>query len=754
MLKTLKITDNFYLNERVIKQKDETVVVSKPVPVNFIINIDVSGSMSWELNEIRKQLKNKLPNLIKEGDTVSIIWFSGNRDAGILKEEVEIKSLTNLKDLNDAIDRFLKPVGLTAFAKPLELTKEVIGRIKKNRPNSIFSLLFLTDGYNNDCSWSEVTKQLSTLTTDLSSSTFIEYGLYADSKRLTEMAEALGGEKISASNFEDYDVIFADKISKNLTSTKKVTIDIVDNKHNFVFSVSDDNEVLVYGVNNGQILINDNIEKIYYFSEFPLSDNELTFTSETNKDLAKVLYSAIYVLSDRTLNNDVELIYSVLGDKHTFDLFNNSFGKQKLNQYKQYIKECVSDETKRFVKGRIEDLVLDENTYCFLDLINDLSAEGNLFYPNHEDFNYKRIGAKKVSSANKISKELAEKIAQCDNLNELQALVQEELDSIPGELKFINSEPNKGYKLSDLVYNESRCNLSVRVKFVGYVDLPTNQFGIQRINTFIYRTFTLVKDGILNISKLPVTLTPETIAKIGLYVNLKNVTEDIITIDFSSLPIINRSMVKSISATDLAKQEWTLLKLQANKKVYDYYDKLLFPKVSKGFIDTYGKEAEEYLKSIGITDFNGFAPKTTNTESTDFYMSVLLDTKIAGYSSLPKVADVIAKVEGNKPLKPTELLMVDAINDYNNQVNSELYKSQDLDTQKSILEKWLKKVKVSFETEKRKTMLEIAKIKFGLILSKGWFNEFSSFDENTLELDIDDKKVKFTFDLKEEEVKI
>jgi Mg-chelatase subunit ChlD len=754
MLKSLKITDNFYLNERIIKQKDETVVVSKPVPVNFIINIDVSGSMSWELNEIRKQLKNKLPNLIKEGDTVSIIWFSGNRDAGILKEEVEIKSLTNLKDLNDAIDRFLKPVGLTAFAKPLELTKEVISRIKKNRPNSIFSLLFLTDGYNNDCSWSEVTKQLSTLTTDLSSSTFIEYGLYADSKRLTEMAEALGGEKISASNFEDYDVIFADKISKNLTSTKKVTIDIVDNKHNFVFSVSDDNEVLVYGVNNGQILINDNIEKIYYFSELALSDNELTFTSETNKDLAKVLYSAIYVLSDRTLNNDVELIYSVLGDKYTFDLFNNSFGKQKLNQYKQYIKECVSDETKRFIEGRIEDLVLDENTYCFLDLINDLSAEGNLFYPNHQDFNYKRIGAKKVSSANKISKELAEKIAQCDNLNELQTLVQQELDSIPGELKFINNEPNKGYKLSDLVYNESRCNLSVRVKFEGYVDLPTNQFGIQRINTFIYRTFTLVKDGILNISKLPVTLTPETIAKIGLFVNLKNVTEDIITIDFSSLPIINRSMVKSISATDLAKQEWTLLKLQANKKVYDHYDKTLFPKVSKGFIDTYGKEAEEYLKSIGITDFNGFAPKTTNAESTDFYMSVLLETKVAGYSSLPKVTDVITKIEKGTALKPTELLMADAVNDYNNQITSELYLSQDTEVQKSILEKWLKKVKTDFITEKRRVMNEIAKIKFGLILSKGWFKEFSSFDENTLELELDDKKVKFTFDLKEEEVKI
>ena len=754
MLKSLKITDNFFLNERVIKQKDETVLVSKPVPVNFIFNIDVSGSMSWELNEIRKQLKNKLPNLIKEGDTITLIWFSGANEAGILKEEVEIKSLTNLKDLNDSIDRFLKPIGLTAFAKPLELTKEVIGRIRKNRPNSIFSLLFLTDGYNNSCSWSEVTKQLSTLTTDLASSTFIEYGLYADSKRLTEMAEALGGEKISASNFDEYDIVFADKISKNLTSSKKVTIDIENNKHNFVFSVSDDNEVLVYGVNNGQILINDNIEKIYYFSESSLSQDSLVFTSESNKDLAKVIYSAIYVLSDRTLNNDVELLYSVLGDKYTFDLFNNSFGKQKLNQYKQYIKECVSDESKRFVEGKFDNLVLDENTYCFLDLINDLSAEGNLFYPNHEDFNYKRIGAKKVSSATKISKELAEKIAQCDDLNELQLLVQTELNSLPGELKFVNIEPNKGYKLSDLVYNESRCNLSVRVKFKGYVQLPTNQFGIDKIDTFIYRTFTLVKDGILNVSKLPVTLTSETITKIGYHVNITTTDSDIVVIDFSKLPIINRSMVKSISAVELAKQEWNLLKLQANKKVYDYFDKQLFPKESSDIVETYSKEAEEWLKSLGITTFNGFAPKTTNAESTDFYMSVLLDTKIAGYSTLPKVTDVITKIEKGTALKPTESLMSGAVNDYNNQIDSELYKSQDEEVQKSILEKWLKKVKTSFELEKRQTMLEIAKIKFGLILSKGWFTEFSSFDENTLELELDDKKVKFTFDLKDEQVNI
>ena len=51
-------------------------------------------------------------------------------------------------------------------------------------------------------------------------------------------------------------------------------------------------------------------------------------------------------------------------------------------------------------------------------------------------------------------------------------------------------------------------------------------------------------------------------------------------------------------------------------------------------------ECAAWLKEIGITDYNGFAPLTDTEESTDFYMSVNLATKIKGLSSLPKVEDV------------------------------------------------------------------------------------------------------------------
>ena len=80
-------------------------------------------------------------------------------------------------------------------------------------------------------------------------------------------------------------------------------------------------------------------------------------------------------------------------------------------------------------------------------------------------------------------------------------------------------------------------------------------------------------------------------------------------------------MVKGISAKKLANLEWELLKLKGKNKAYKYYDDLLFPRVSKGFVAMYGEEAEKWLKELGITEFNGFSPKTDTVPSTDYYMS-------------------------------------------------------------------------------------------------------------------------------------
>lgn len=769
-MQSIKFNNTFFLTIKDLKLGSEPVKRPAQLPTNFVFVIDVSGSMSNDLGFIRKQLKNKLPNLIKDGDTVTIIWFSGNRDAGILKEEVEVKSLKSLNDLNDAIDKFLKPVGLTAFNKPLVLAHEAIQRMKKNRPDGLFSLIFLTDGGNNDCSFSDVLKSLKKLEGDLAASTFVEYGYYADSIRIGEMAELIGGEKVSAERFDDYDIVFENKIQKTYTSSKKVLVDLPTNrKFEFAFTVGDDNEIILYSVQNNQVLVPENTKSLMTFTT--VSHGTVTTYGSTNdQTLNKLMYGSVYALSEKLQNDYADDVLKSLGDERLYKIFTNAYGKQKLLNFKSLVKECVTDPTKQFLNGRSTNLVVDENAYCVMNLIEDLSNDDEaLVYPMHEDFNYNRIGAKKVAKDNtaELNEAVKTQIANAKTKEELQAIVDGMDETTAGALKFEYADKTKGYGIDGLVWASDRANLSIRIRYEGYVNLPTNKFGITKLDTFIYRTYTVIKDGILNLTKLPVSISENLYNKfhslnlIGQFNQIINYgssssnAKSVVTIDFSSLPVINKRMVKSISAKKLAELEYELFQTKALEKVYGYYEKQLFPKTSKGFVDQYGAEAEAWLKTLGITEFNGFNPSMTTQKSEDFYMAVELNTKIALHSALPTVEAVIKSIQGKKALKPAEELMKVAIDDYEAQLASPMYTSLTDETlKKKVLESWLKNVKKTVNKKRKELLQEIAQIKFSLILSKKWFEEFSTFEEKTLSLKVGKKDLNFEFDLTETQVNL
>lgn len=754
MKKFVKLDENYYLITQVV---NSTATVEVAKKTNHIFVVDVSGSMSGDLPLIRTQLKNKLLNLMKEGDTISIVWFSGNREAGILNEEVEVKSLKTLTDLHEAIDKWLRPVGLTAFQRPLELVKELIGRVQKNRPDSVFSMIFLTDGYNNDCPWNGVISTLKTLEADIASSTFVEYGYYADSHALTQMASVLGGEKISCDGFDDFEPMFDAKISSSIKGGKKTVVEITDKYlYDFAFSVSN-GSVLLYNIQDGKIMVGADVKEIHFFSPIPVGNQNVN----KNPEADSALYGAIYVLADKLMNDDAEKIFYVLGDNHYYKMLVNAFGKQKLNAFKTAIKECVADTAKRFPEGRASIQKVDDNAYCLMNLIEDLGNTPNcLFFPNHPDFKYNRIGRKRVARGSELSDADKKRLSEAKNVDEANKIL-EELKEKNVDLKFTATNPDKGYYLTDLVWNEKRANLSIRIYIEGEVALPENKFKIDKVASFKYNTFTIIKDGIVNVQKLPVTWSQELCdlltAKGVKYTenfNGESYLPTILTIDLNSIPVINRGMVKAVSANALAKLEWELVKLRGDKKVYDYYRKSLFPKESESFVELLGQEAADWLKEIGITDYNGFAPKTDVEESIDFYMSVNLETKIKGLSSLPKVEDVVAKLKSGAPLKIGEWVMRDAILKYMAQLDSDMYKSLSEEQQKSVLRTYLTTKSDILNKQKRKVMQEIAQIKFALILSKKWFTEFKNFDENKLSLKLDGQDVEFTFDLNEKEEKI
>lgn len=761
-MQNVKFNENFYLAIKDVKTLSEVSLPQKSQPTNFIFINDVSGSMSNALEAIRKQLKNKLPNLVKDGDTVTIIWFSGNRDAGILMEEVEIKSLKNLQDINNSIDRFLRPVGLTAFHKPLVLAKEAIQRIKKNRPTGVFSLIFLTDGYNNDCNMSDVLKSLKELEPDLASSTFVEYGYYADSNAIAKMAELVGGEKIEAEQFDEYDVVFENKIQKTYGTSKKTLVDIpAENRiFDFVFNITPANEIILYGITDDQVLVPEDTATLCWFTKKATNSSVFSY-DEKNSSLTKLVYSSLYVLTEKLQNDYADDVFKVLGDKNLYDVFTNAYGKQKLFAFKNMVKECVFDHTKQFLKGRATNLVVDENAYCVMDFINDLTADENsLVYPLNENFSYKRIGAKKVAAvSNTLTEEQKKQLSEAKSVEELKSLTEAFAQNAAEVVNFEYNDRNKGYNISNLVWSTERANLSINVKFDGFIKLPTNKFGLDKIDTFKFRNFNIIKDGILNITSLPVTLSPATLEKfsknnVGLTL-VKGIDgkPDLWVVDFSSLPVINKRMVKSISAKKLAELEYELLKLKGQAKAYKFFEEKHFPKVSTGFIEKYGKDAEEWLTNLGITTYNGFAPKMVSEKGNDFYMAVELNTKIAKHSTIPTVASVITKLEQGKALTPADELLKSAIDDYNTQVNSKIYTSlKDQATKDQILENWLKLVNKDVQIKRKAYLQQIAQIKFSLILSKKWFEEFKSFDEDTLNQKIDGKDLTFTFEMKETQI--
>ena len=94
--------------------------------------------------------------------------------------------------------------------------------------------------------------------------------------------------------------------------------------------------------------------------------------------------------------DEADYLFQKLGDKHLYNVFVNAYGKQKLMDFKSLVKECVTDKDKRFIEGYADSLVVDEDAYCVMNMIDDLTADDSAqFFPYHNDFNYKRIGAKR-----------------------------------------------------------------------------------------------------------------------------------------------------------------------------------------------------------------------------------------------------------------------------------------------------------------------------------------------------------------------
>ena len=402
-------------------------------------------------------------------------------------------------------------------------------------------------------------------------------------------------------------------------------------------------------------------------------------------------------------------------------------------------------------KKNIDHLPFDSHEYCLIDLIVDLQQGNCEFYPYHELFNYNRITSKKVTEV-VLDDAAKESLAKAKTLKQISDITNN-IES--PEFIYPEGASSIGMSFNNLVWNHDRANISVQTMINGKVKLPTNEYKVKEIDSFIFRNFTLVRDGVANVSIIPVNvygLDSVVFDKINRK-NLFNLIDDQLVLDISSLPVINRSMISNISATELSKIEFDLI----NLKLYQKYLKHLQSEVEvKGsdFVKTsnvWTPEFSAYLKSVGITEKGGFSPKVETIKSGESYISPVLKIKIEKTSSLPKISSVLTKIEERKPLTIIETLLEKKISEFNkfifsmakhgitsNEYYSEVVKFND-----------------TLDLLRREYLVDIAKLKFGIILSGIWFSEFKTTDENELPVKFEDVDVplKVTFDYKDEIIK-
>ena len=760
--------------------------VPKPQPTNHVVVIDCSGSMWNDLPLIREQLKGKLPKLLAEKDTISLIWFSGRGQYGTLVKGEPVATLKDLSDLNKAIDRWLKPVCLTGFKEPLQEAEKIVDEL-----GGICSLFFMSDGYDNQWRPQEILDAMAKLSTKVASTTVVEYGYYCNHPLMVKMAETAGGVLILNEDFKRYEPNFESAMKKQALGAKRIEVPLgADAVKGFAY-VIDDGALLTFSVESGKVSVPEHISEVWFLSPAPVGTS--TSLSVTMVDTLSAVYAAIALYSQRAASDVVFPLLKTSGDVRLINLFAGCFGKQKYAAFVDEATRATFNTKLRLIEGYDPSAVPDDNAFTLLDLLDPLSHDDeNYVLLDSKDFKYNKIGRPRVAEPELDEEEQKAITALEAQLEGADATTTKTLKKkiaavvgpkLPPPFK---AEPMpKGVLINHLTFNEVRPNVSILVRREGTADLklhnkPPKGRGKRypkvpdKLPTYIHRNYAIIRDGLVNVDRLPIRMTAATLKKLldaGMPESvIQNPSEETreqtmtrvrkaskereinLVLDLRSLPVINRSMVTEVSARTLFELQYELTQARAEQKVLNTIFKENFGgKISQGFNLIYGEEEASWLKELGITDYNGYNPGGKQAKAQDSYMGKELHVALKGYSTLPSLADVRKRVASGKHTV-TSSLMIPHLEAVEGFLASDAYKGA-ADPSK-VFKAWLESQQKAATKRVRALLYKVSKIRFGVIVGQIWFKEFNSFDEDTLEFEVGDLKLKGTVTMKEIEVPI
>jgi hypothetical protein len=480
-------------------------------------------------------------------------------------------------------------------------------------------------------------------------------------------------------------------------------------------------------------------------------------------------YAAISLFTQRVNTGVVKSLLKAVGDVSLIEAQAGLFGKQRYSEFTETTKSAAFNPALRFTAGYDPSRIPAEDAFTVLDLLRILSDDaGNHVLFEDPNFKYSRIGRGRIDASELLTPEEQKEIQDLTllMLGERDAKKVTEytnriatISSSKKALVFVADPAPNGYSIMNLTWNEERPNVSILVRKTGHVDLssriPDNQKGkIPEIfPTNIWRNYAMVKDGLVNVEKLPCKVTASTVERLkaaGLSVTPDaNMT---VLFDLRSLPVINQKMIGAISAESFFKAKCALLQAQAIQKVYNSYSKELIPGVkTAGFAELYGAEGAAWLKDQGLTG-GGFSPKVVQAATSDFYVGKELEVSIKGFGgALPSLKDLKTQAAKGK-FNAGGSLMKGTYEEVEAFLASSIYKNAA--KKEAVLEAWLDGQTKAAVAKTRSLIYDIAQTTFCLVVGQIWFSEFSSLDENSMTIEVDGQSAVCTAKMNDVEIKI
>lgn len=593
--------------------------VSTKSACNHVYVVDVSGSMYNDLPAIRQHLKNIISVVAQPDDTFSVIYFSGKGQCGVVFENVLVSDASTVTMMHNAIDRYLTTIGLTGFIDPIQ--KSLTLNLDSSKVNNF---IMMTDGSDNTSKRSDIIDQVVGLKDKYASIAFIEYGYYADRDLITKMADVTDGVHIFAEGIVNYETALESLVS-SVSRVESVDVKVNKKAKHCVFISG--GQIKIVNVVDGIASVPETVERVYSIVPSDVLSKQL---SEDH------LYLVLYYAA-KTNNHILTLkCLQAIGDVKLFNMYDNAFTKQELSRFESAVESATLNVDDRFTEGKDLNLATNKDTKTIIDLLKDLSEVPNTsLVVSSPLFDYKRTTRK-----------------------------SDAVEMLP---RFIPS-PVAQVSLNSLTFNSSRPNVSISTTVKGMVELPENDFGLKHVSSFITRNYTIIKDGIRNMSKLPVTVPEASFDKFVDYPHdILEISNGFVYVvfDLNRIPVINRFYVETVDLSRFALNAQIIESTKAELKVLNHLltESGDSSKISE-LIELYGEDCAQWLSTVGVRNY-GFSPVgTKSVEVTDQYESIQVDYKIKGLSSLPSIKAVNDKIDANKKLNLGDTLIKEALEDF------------------------------------------------------------------------------------------